>query len=383
MLNILKKELKDTLRDRRTFVLTIFLPLLMMSAMVFFYEKMMAPNEEVELSIAIEKENIDFVRTLLDDDKNLKLQTVNNVETAIKDGEAIAGIIFTDNFTEHMMDGEIPAVQILGDAYSEKSYTAMSTIEIALTQYSQEIVSDRLKKQGVNISILKPFNINQVQVIEGDQSIQMMSFLIPLMLIIAVGVGISSSAADFIAGEKERRTMEALLMTPVNRSSFLFGKWLTLVILATITGLITLGIVFIEIYLFTEKLKEGLKFEGSIVLILIITLFSIVSFAALMSSVLILTSIFGKTVKEAQSYGTPIIMIGILPALFIVNVGLNELTNTYFLIPILNVFAIFKEIFIGVINIEHILLTIGINIVLSLVILMIGRILFTKDKWVL
>lgn len=383
MFNVFKKELKDTLRDRRTLILTIFLPLLMMSAMVFFYEKMMAPDEATELTIVTEKEDFDFVKTLLGNQKNLKLQSVDHVDNTIKEGKAVAGIIFNENFNEQIMNEKIPSVQILGDAYSEKSYMAMSEIEIALTQYSQKIVSENLKKQGIEVSILKPFTINKVQVIEGDQSIQLMSFLIPLMLIIAVGIGISSSAADFIAGEKERRTMEALLMTPMNRSSFLFGKWLTLIILATITGVVTLGIVFTEIYLFTEKLKEGLKIEGNGLFIAITALLVIISFAALMSSALLLTSIFGKTVKEAQSYGTPIIMIGILPALFIVNIGLNELTNTYFLIPILNIFAIFKELFIGTVNIEHVLLTIGINIVISLLILMIGRILFMKDKWVL
>ncbi|KAA5586369.1 ABC transporter permease subunit, partial [Pseudomonas aeruginosa] len=128
-----------------------------------------------------------------------------------------------------------------------------------------------------------------------------------MMLIIAVGVGISSSAADFIAGEKERRTMEALLMTPINRSAFLFAKWLTLVIIATLTGIITILIVFVEIYFFTDELKAGLALDDNVGMIGAWALLIMISFAALMASALLLTSIFGKTVKEAQSYGTPII----------------------------------------------------------------------------
>lgn len=383
MLNIFKKELKDTFRDQRTLILTVFLPLVLMSALVFFYEKMMAPEEDIQLHVVTEKEQLEFVKGLLDGKENLQLRAVDDVEATIKEGEAVAGLVLTGDFEKQIAAGNAATVQILGDEYSENSYIAMSAIEMALTQYSQAIVSERLGQQNVETSILTPFTVNKVQVIEGDQSVQMMSFLIPMMLVIAVGVGISSSAADFIAGEKERRTMEALLMTPVNRSSFLLGKWLTLVILATVTGILTLGIVFIEIHFFTEQLKSGLTMEGNVWLIGTVALLIIISFAALMASALLLTSIFGKTVKEAQSYGTPIIMVGILPALFITSVGLNELTTTHFLVPILNVFATFKELFVGIIDIEHVFLTLGVNIALALVILTVGRILFAKDKWVL
>ncbi|WP_342573943.1 ABC transporter permease [Solibacillus sp. FSL K6-1781] len=383
MLNIFKKELKDTFRDQRTLLLTVFLPLVLMSALVFFYEKMMAPDEDIQLHVVTEKEQLEFVKGLLDGKENLELRAVDDVEATIKEGEAITGLVLSDDFEQQIASRNMPTIQILGDEYSENSFIAMSAIEMALTQYSQAIVSERLGQQNVETSILTPFTVNKVQVIEGDQSVQMMSFLIPMMLVIAVGIGISSSAADFIAGEKERRTMEALLMTPVNRSSFLLGKWLTLVILATVTGILTLGIVFIEIYFFTEQLKVGLKMEGNVWLIGTVALLIIISFAALMASALLLTSIFGKTVKEAQSYGTPIIMVGILPALFITSVGLNELTTTHFLVPILNVFATFKELFVGIIDIEHVFLTLGVNIALALVILAVGRILFAKDKWVL
>lgn len=383
MLNIFKKELKDTFRDQRTLLLTVFLPLILMSALVFFYEKMMSPDEEIQHHIVTEKEHLDFVEALLNEKDNLKIRAVEDVEATIQEGEAVAGLVLSGDFEQQIVSGNMPTVQILGDQYSENSFIAMSEIEMSLTQYSQNIVSERLGEQNIEVSILTPFTVNKIQVVEGDQSVQLMSFLIPMMLIIAVGVGISSSAADFIAGEKERRTMEALLMTPVNRSSFLIGKWLTLVILATVTGILTLGIVFIEIYFFTEQLKEGLTIEGNAWLISAVALLVIISFSAFMASALLLTSIFGKTVKEAQSYGTPIIMIGILPALFITSIGLNELTTTHFLLPIMNIFAMFKELFVGVINIEHVLLTLGVNIVLALVILAVGRVLFAKDKWVL
>jgi sodium transport system permease protein len=383
MLNILKKELKDSFRDQRTLLLTVLLPLVLMSALVFFYESMMTTNEEDTFNIVVESSQIEYVSTLLADRKELKLKAVADVEQTLEEGEAVAGIILPTDFEKQILTGKTPNLQILGDLYSENSVIAMSTIEMVFTQYSQTIVANRLAEQQVEMSVLTPFIMEKVQVVEGDQSVQMISFLVPMMLIIAVGVGISSSAADFIAGEKERRTMEALLMTPINRSAFLFAKWLTLVIIATLTGVLTLAIVFVEIYFFTEQLKAGLALDDNVWIIGALALLIVISFAALMASALILTSILGKTVKEAQSYGTPIIMVGILPAMFVMSIGINELTYSHFMIPIMNVFTIFKELFAGVVNIEHILLTVGVNLLIAFIIFMVGRVLFMKDKWVL
>lgn len=383
MFNILKKELKDSFRDRRTLLLTVLLPLILMSALVFFYENMMSTNEEDVYEIVVEQQQYDFVKSLLAENKNLNISAVKDVEAKLEVGEAVAGIIIPTDFEQQVMSGETPLVQILSDEYSQNSVIATNVIEQAFTQYSQSIVTERLAQNNVDIAVLKPFTVEQVQIVEGDNSIMMITFLVPLMLTIAVGVGISPSATDLIAGEKERRTMEALLMTPVNRSSLLFAKWLTMVIVATITGVLALAIVFVEIQFFTETLKAGISFGNQAFVIAMISLAIIISYAAFMSSALMVTSILAKTIKEAQSYGTPITMIAILPAMLMINLGLNELTTIHFSIPVMNIFTIFKELLFGTVNIQHILLTIGTNLLAALIIFMIGRVMFLKDKWVL
>ncbi len=70
--------------------------------------------------------------------------------------------------------------------------------------------------------------------------------LISFILAITIGVGAGPAAADLFAGEKERKTMEALLMTPVKRSTLLLSKWLTISSIAAITGITTLIVVALE-----------------------------------------------------------------------------------------------------------------------------------------
>lgn len=384
MLNILKKELKDSFRDRRTLLLTVLLPLVLMSALVFFYENLLASDEDETYGIVVNEEQLEFAKQLLTSYDNMEVTGVANVEETIANGDAIAGVIIPSDFEQQITTENTPTIQVLGDLYSQKSALAASYIESAFGQYNQQIVAERLQQNKLDSELLTPFTIEQVQTVEGDSSMMLIAFLVPLMLSVAVGIGVGPSASDLVAGEKERRTMEALLMTPVNRSDLLLGKWITMVIIASLTGIITLLIVTVEIIFFTEKLKEGLAFENNeAIWIAVVALLVIIAFAALMASALMVTSILAKTVKESQSYGTPVTMIVMLPALLTSSLGLNELSTIHFVVPLMNLFTIFKELFFGVLNVEHILLTLSSNILLAIIIFFIGRVLFMKDRWIL
>lgn len=383
MLNILKKELKDSFRDRRTLLLTVLLPILFMSGLVFFYENLLSADESETYEIAVQKEQYEFLKDKLTMSENLKVIAVKDVNKALEEGEAAAGIVIPSDFEQQIQAGNTPKVQVLGDENSQNGYIAMTAIQMAFEQFSQSIIEQSLSENNVDVALLTPFITEQVQIVEGNNAVFWMSYLVPLVLIVAIGLVITPSSTDLIAGEKERRTMEDLLMTPVNRSSLLFAKWLTTVIIATIIGLITIVIVFVETYFFTEKLKEGINFGDQFYVIVVLLLITIISFASLITSALIVVSIISKTVKEAQSYGTPVTIIALLPAMLTSNIGLNELTIKHFMIPIMNFFAITRELFYGIVDIQHILLTIGSNMLVAIILIFVGRVMFMKDKWVL
>ena len=101
------------------------------------------------------------------------------------------------------------------------------------------------------------------------------------------------------------------------------------------------------------------------------------------ASLLMFTSIIGKTVKESQSYSAPIMMLATIPTLILSNIGINELSIKYFIIPILNLFSVLKELIFGIVDYEHILITIGSNMIYIMIVFIVGRILFLKDKWVM
>lgn len=134
---------------------------------------------------------------------------------------------------------------------------------------------------------------------EEDPNINVIAILIPLILSIAIGVGAGPAASDLFAGEKERKTTEALLMTPVKRPTLLFAKWLTIATIGAVTGIITLIVVAIEIQLLTENLRKAVSFGENAGLVIGLAVLTSVIYAMFTASLLMLTSVIGKTVKES------------------------------------------------------------------------------------
>lgn len=383
LLNIYIKEMKDSFRDRRTLLLTVFLPIIMMTGLVLFYEKLFSDGEgdsftlAVSSSITAEEENI-FVGF-----ENIELVKSSNPEETVENGEAQAALLLTENFAEKIQKGEDASATIIGDSFSQNSSNLMNLVTSAFAVYEKTIISTRLQAEGTDPSVIQPFTIEQRELSGEDSSISLLAMLIPMMLALAIGIGAGPAAADLFAGEKEKKTMEALLMTPVKRSTLLISKWLTITSIGTITGMITLIVVALEITFLTENLKKAVTLGENPILIVGLAILISIVYAMFTASVLMLTSIIGKTVKEAQSYSSPVMMVAMFPAVITSTIGVNELSMNYFIIPILNLFSLLKELLFGIIDYQHIIITIASNLVCVIIFFIISRILFLKDKWVM
>ncbi|MDK8640051.1 ABC transporter permease [Niallia taxi] len=381
-LNIYLKELKDSFRDKRTLLLTVFLPIIIMTLLTLFYEKLVSEGEGESYQLAVAANLPEEIRTSLLANSSIELVEEKNPEEALQNGEAQAALLTDDNFANLIAEKQNAELTIIGDSFSQSSSTLMSLTQAALSQYESIIVSERLEALGVEADTIKPLSITQEELSE-DPTINLVAMLIPLILAVAISVGAGPSAADFFSGEKEKKTMEALLMTPVNRSTLVFAKWLTISTIGTVTGIITLLVVVLEIAFLTENLKNAIEIGDNFGLSVILAIVLTIVYSMFIASLLMLTSIIGKTIKESQSYSAPIMMVTILPLMFMSNVGINELEFKHFAIPVMNIYSLLKELIFGITNFEHFFITIGSNLIVLVVVFFIGRIMFLKDKWVM
>ncbi|WP_061810994.1 ABC transporter permease [Rossellomorea vietnamensis] len=383
LLSIYLKELKDSFRDRRTLLLTVFLPIFMMSGLVFFYENMVSGGEGETYALAVDSNVSKDVTQIFSGNETIELVKTDDLRKAVEEGEALVAMIVSSDFIQNINEGKQADITLIGDSFSQNSSNLMNAVTNSLTAFEKVVTSERLRAEGTDLSVIQPFTITKQEVSDEEGSMFLLSFLVPLILAISIGVGTAPSAADLFAGEKEKKTMEALLMTPVKRSTLMLSKWLTIASVGVITGLVTLIVLAMEISLFTENLKEAVSFGENVYVIIGISLLLTIVYAVFIASLQMITSILGKTVKEAGSYSAPIMMLAAFPGMIITNVGLNELTFKHFAIPILNLFSQFKELLMGVVDYQHIAITIGSNLVIMVIIFAIGRVLFMKDKWVM
>jgi sodium transport system permease protein len=381
--NIYIKEMKDSFRDRRTLLLTVLLPIIMMTGLVLFYENMVSDGGDETFQLAVNASLSPAEETLFTGIENIEIVKTANPEMTLEEGDAQAALIFSPEFIEKVQKGEEASATLIGDSFSQKSSQLMTIVTTVLGNYEFTVVSERLNGQGIPEKLVQPFTIVQKELTEENDGINLIAMLIPLILAISIGIGAGPSASELFAGEKEKKTMEALLMTPVNRMTLLFAKWLTIASIGAITGMITLLVVSLEINFLTENLKSAVSFGNNVYLIIGAAILVSIMYAMFIAALLMITSIMGKTIKESQSYSTPIMMIAMFPLMITTGIGINELSFQHFAIPIMNIFTILKELSFGILNYQHLGIMIGSNLLCIVIAFIIGRIMFLKDKWVM
>jgi sodium transport system permease protein len=199
----------------------------------------------------------------------------------------------------------------------------------------------------------------------------------------SVLMGGMPAANDLFAGEKERKTMEALLMTPVNRLHLIVGKWLAIAVLSMISGIFSVVSFIVGVNVFTEKLKTALQLDQNIGFFTISLLAGIIFFALLISSLQMIISLLANNMKEAQNFITPITFIAMIPYFVLIRTSANELTKTYFMIPFVNIYALIKQLIYGIYDVTSILLVVGSSSIFIALSFLVAYGMFKKSKWVL
>ena len=383
--SIYKKEMLDSLRDRKTIVLSIMIPIVMILAMTLVYEYiLLSPDGQQTYRVAVSSELDEESYTFISKMHKIEAVRSEDPEQSVRDGEAVAGLWAESKFIEKIKSGVASEVKVIADRSSMKGSLAMEELERQLNAYQETVAAERLAASGIDPQTIKPLTFTSLEIIDKDGgSLQMTAMLLPLLIIMSVMIGGQSSAVELFAGEKERKTMEALLMTPVNRGILVLAKWLTISTLGFISGIFAVVGFVILVSTMTERLKEALDFGSNIWSLIASALLCILLFSLLVSAIQIIFSLIAKNFKEAQSYYGPVMFIAMVPYFLLIGVGVNELSTIHFLIPVMNTFAILKELVYGIYSFENLLMTLLSTSALVAVMYAIAAVMFKKDKWVL
>jgi sodium transport system permease protein len=358
---VYRKELTEALRDRRTLISTIVVPLLMFPVLTVGFGAAMVSlmnKAEKETPKVIILGGADSPHILADLKKLEGLEFVDftpDWKDRIVNKEVGAAVEIPDGLETDLGRQKSDTLKIYNYQNEIKSEFAANHVEKALKKYGDSIVKNRLTARNLEVSVLNPFEIKQENVAPPEKvgGAAIGGFLGYFVIVLCLQ-GAMYPAIDLTAGEKERGTMETILSSPISRVHLVLGKFFLVLTAALVTAALSvtsMGISFWGSQKFHAFDAGGASDAGSFQLQIgvgaILSVFLMALPLAVMFSAALLTiALFAKSHKEAQSYITPLMFIVIIPAIAAMLPGV-ELTPKFALIPIFNVSLLCKDLIAG------------------------------------
>ena len=355
---VYRKEFTEWVRDRRTLISTVLVPLFLFPLMIVGFSALAvvmvgkAEKETPKVMILGGEDSPQLVTRLKKLDSLEIVPYVPDWKEEISNKDIRAAMEIPKGFEKSLETGESETVKIYFYDGEMKSSFGANRLEKFMKDYRDMVVKDRLAAKNLPASVLSPFSIRQENVAPPEKvSGAAFGSFIGYTVIILCMTGAMYPAIDLTAGEKERGTMETILSSAISRMDLVLGKFLLVfsASLATaILSVISMGTSFA--ILGHSNLVNS---SGGQTLALNLGLRPVVSvfvmalpLAFLFSAVLMTIALFAKSYKEAQSYLTPMTFLIVIPAVASVMPGV-ELTPKLALIPILNTSLVCKEIISG------------------------------------
>ncbi len=356
---IYKKELMDVLRDRRALISMLVVPLVVFPLLIGGMTRLIpliaqrAEQEASTLSIAA-RISSPAIRDGLEK-AGLKLVDKDDLKAAVRDKSVGAAV--------EEMAGSPPRIQIYVDASNPASSAAGGRVREALMELMNRQIRESLHNSGIGESVLTPFMVSPPTNVAGERKMAgaLYGTMLGYILVLLMFTGGMYTVLDMTAGEKERKTLEALLASPARRGEIVMGK-----ILAAITATLATAALTLTSLAYTLKHSgQGLgppgaagsdpRAENLRALTGVIPLDTgtvawiaaiFIPLAIFAASLMFAIALKARSFKEGQTYLTPLVFLAIFPALLGGLPGL-KLTPALCLIPIFNASQMIHEILIG------------------------------------
>jgi sodium transport system permease protein len=354
---VYRKEFIEWVRDRRTLISTVIVPLLMFPLLIVGVIGVssalvgQAQKQVPKVMVLGGDDSPDLLAKLKSVDTLQVVPYASNWKEQISNKEIRAAVDIPPRFQASLETGGEETVKIYYYEGEMKSSFGVDRVKDFFNNYRDTVVKQRLTAKNLPASMLTPFDVKQENVAPPEKvSGATIGTFVGYMVIILSMTGAIYPAIDLTAGEKERGTMETILSSPISRLHLVLGKFLLVLsasLAAAILSVTSMGTSFAVLSRahLTDSSGQVLQLNlglASVVLVFVMAL----PLSVLFSAGLMTIALFAKSYKEAQSYVTPLTFVAVIPAIASVMPGV-ELTPKLALIPILNTSLLCKEIIAG------------------------------------
>jgi len=364
---IAKKELVEFVRDWRTIMAILVIPLLMFPLLFILFPLLLASEaaelDAIEVEVIVQGSGVpqDLGIMLENASLNITYEPLTTMETLAEPGEDESRIRngSVDAVLRLRMNDTVLEYAVLYLSTSEQSNEARSRLFDTLATWEQNETTRRIDAAGLDAEqTLNPLRWNgevadSDVATQGEQAGMALSLFIPLVLAVWTFSSAIQPSIDMTAGERERGTLEALLGLPCSRLELLMGKWLAV---ATITGagvlLQVAGLLFAIGYLASSDVISAPSVSMTAVLFLVL---AILLFAIMVVAFELALAMRSHSVKEAGSILGPAVLIILFPALFTQVINLDGVEIYWFAIPVVNVLLALRELLMNRIVYSHVI----------------------------
>jgi ABC-type Na+ efflux pump permease subunit len=341
------KELKDALRDRRTIFAMIVIPIIVLPALMFLPAFLASPERNPVRIAVIQSDSTsdDFVASVASDQIHIvKVGQDENMTKLIQNGDYELGMVLPPDFSR-ILEGpdQRATIMVFVDQSSARGTIALSLVQQEITKYADKIVSERVAKTGLPPEALTPIETDVRAVTVTGTGALLLAILLPLFLGIYAVTGAMYFIMDTTAGEKERKTLEALLTMPVTRTEIVVGKFLIAVLIALVSSVLAILGMTAGVLFFSGAIGEssalGLSISvGNLLLIGLATLVLAMTSASLEMVI----SIFARSFKEAQNFLSPLSIVVVVPAIAMQYMS-EQTLRSLAVAPIFNAMLIIRD----------------------------------------
>lgn len=320
---VFQKEVTDNFRDRRTLLSALLMGPLFGPILFAFII-----NLSIEQQLSDEDEALDLpvigqelAPNLMD---YLKSQHINIIDGptgreaalhAVTTGVHDLVVIISEDFATELADGKPARVEVVTDQSNTTAEKETRRAMRALAAYNTELAGMRLAVRGIDPTVLRPLNIDMVDVSTPSGRSAMLLGMLSYFFIFALLTGGMNLAIDATAGERERGSLEPLLCLPVTRDSLIFGKILaTCVFMAMSLSLSLISFYVTLKFMPLEKLGMTPNFGPDVVAAAFLLL---VPFTLLGASLMTMVASFTRSYKEAQTWLSVVLLAPTLPILVV------------------------------------------------------------------
>jgi len=300
---VARKELIDSSRDRRA-IYTLLFSTMVGPLLIAFMLNQIAGQEKAAHEIKVPVVGREYAPVLVNwlaQQPGVEIvKGPADPETAVRNRDSDFVLVISKEFSEKFKDSRPAPVQLFSDSTRQTTRARVRRIRYLLNAFNAQTGGMRLIARGISPSVASALKLEDVEVSNAQQRAATVFNIIPMFLILAAFTTSMQLATDSTAGERERGSLEPLLLNPVPRSHLVAGKWLAATV-AALAGMIA-TLLITSVVLSRLPLEDlGVRFHmGRSDLLLLIT--AIAPIALLAPAIQIYLACFAKSFKEAQSY---------------------------------------------------------------------------------